>query len=843
VRHIQQANPLVLLPYTDVLRDEAYSRLNSSQRAAHGQYFTPSQIADFMASLLMKRPVHIRLLDAGAGVGALTAAAINEICSWDQYPSSIHVTAYEIDPVLVEHLQLTLNLCAEMCQRRVIHFSYEIVQRDFIESAVEMLQGGTLFEQRSTNFNIIILNPPYHKINSSLPTRRLLRMVGIETTNLYSAFVWLSMLLLEDLGEIVAITPRSFCNGSYFKSYREALLNVLSIKRIHIFNSRTSAFAVDSILQENIIFHGVKEKDRSSVLITSSDGLDDEYMTVRNVKYNQIIQPGDINKFIRIVADDLGFEIDKMMNNLIGDIDDMNMTISTGRVVEFRAKHLLKRLSDEETFPVIYPAHLRNGRVVWPNNDGKKYNGIITSIGSEDLLVPTGFYVLVKRLSAKEEKRRIVAALYDPKITAAKKIGFENHLNYYHIDGCGLPEDVAKGLVVFLNSTLVDQYFRQFNGHTQVNATDLRNIRYPSIEQLIALGSRITTELPSQDELDQIVQEGLNLMADSQSLFDPIQAKKRIAEALVTLKALNVPNAQQNDRSALTLLALLNLKSVTPWNEAANPLLGITEMMEYFRLNYGVAYAPNTRETVRRETVHQFVELGLVRLNPDDPSRPPNSPKTRYQIEENAFLLLKTFGTTEWDKNLVVYLENAESIRHLHARERAMSRIPVTLPDGREIFLSGGGQNTLIKAIIEEFCPRFTPGGIVVYLGDAGQKLRGDELEYLRGLGVDLDPHGKIPDVIVHVTDRNWLVLIEAVTSHGPVNIKRLSELRRQFQASTAPLVFVTAFATRKAMVSYLADIAWETEVWIADAPSHLIHFNGDRFLGPHDHSEDPIEV
>ena len=687
MRHIQQAHPLALLPYTDALRDEAYSRLDPAKRAARGQYFTPSQTADFMASLLIKRPAQIRLLDPGAGVGALTAAAINEICAWDEQPSSIHVTAYEIDPVLVEHLRLTLDLCADTCLRRAILFTYEIVQRDFIESAVEMLQGGTLFEQRSTSFNIAILNPPYHKINSSSPARRLLRMAGIETTNLYAAFVWLSMLLLDDSGEIVAITPRSFCNGSYFKPYRDALLDLLSIKRMHIFNSRTATFNVDSILQENVIVYGVKDKNKSSVMITSSDGLDDGSMTVREVDYDQLVQPDDPNKFIRLVADDLGSRIEKMMQRLSDDIKSLGIVVSTGRVVEFRAQHLLRSTSDEETVPLIYPRHVRNGRIVWPDYNPKKYNALALAAGSDELLVPSGFYVLVKRLTAKEERRRIVAALYEPQALSAMKIGFENHLNYYHINGGGLPEYVAKGLVAFLNSTLVDQYFRQFNGHTQVNATDLRNIRYPGLEQLVALGRRITNEFPGQDELDRMIQEELDLMADSQSAFDPIQAKKKMLEAQDVLKALNVPTAQQNDRSALTLLAILNLKADTTWNEASNPLMGITEMMDYFRLNYGVAYAPNTRETVRRETVHQFVELGLVRLNPDNPSRPPNSPNTRYQIEDNAFLVLKTFGTTEWERNLAVYLENAKSIRQLHARERAMSLIPVTLPDGREVLL------------------------------------------------------------------------------------------------------------------------------------------------------------
>jgi hypothetical protein len=310
---------------------------------------------------------------------------------------------------------------------------------------------------------------------------------------------------------------------------------------------------------------------------------------------------------------------------------------------------------------------------------------------------------------------------------------------------------------------------------------------------------------------------------------------KRVDEALDILTALNVPRAQQNERSALTLLALLGVTSRTAWREAEAPMLGITEMMSVFRDQFGKAYAPNTRETVRRFTVHQFVQIRLVMANPDDPRRPVNSPDNRYQVAPTLLKLARTYGSTAWKASLAAFLATADALGRLQPKERGMALLPVKLPSGMKVSLTAGGQNELVKKIIEGFCPRFTPGGIIAYLGDTGQKQRHVEAGYLEGLGVELDEHGKMPDVVVHLEEKDWLVLIEAVTSHGPIGLKRHNELKTLFGAARAGLVFVTAFLTRRAMTKYLGDIAWETEVWIAEAPSHIIHFNGERFLGPYE--------
>ena len=312
------------------------------------------------------------------------------------------------------------------------------------------------------------------------------------------------------------------------------------------------------------------------------------------------------------------------------------------------------------------------------------------------------------------------------------------------------------------------------------------------------------------------------------------QVTQRIEQAKAILRDLGLPTAQQNERSALTLLALLNLKPDTPWRQASNPLLGITPIMEFMANNYKKIYAPNTRETIRRHTVHQFVEAGIIIPNPDKPSRPPNSPKTVYQIEDSTLELLRTYETEEWAESLRIYLSSCQTLQKIYAQEREMRQISLTIAPGKTISLSPGGQNVLIEKIIYEFCPLFTPAGKVIYVGDTAKKWAYFDRDYLQNLAVSVDAHGKMPDVLVHFFEKNWLILIEAVTSHGPVNPKRHNELKKLFKDSKAGLVFVTAFLTRKEMVKYLNEIAWETEVWLAESPTHLIHFNGQRFLGPY---------
>jgi hypothetical protein len=300
------------------------------------------------------------------------------------------------------------------------------------------------------------------------------------------------------------------------------------------------------------------------------------------------------------------------------------------------------------------------------------------------------------------------------------------------------------------------------------------------------------------------------------------------------LTSLGLPRAQQNERSALCLLALLDLRPGRKWAAAQNPLMGIAPIMDWIRDHYKKTYAPNTRETVRRQTMHQFVAAGIALYNPDKPGRPVNSPAAVYQIEPSALKLLRSFGAKAWRHNLTSYLAGRQTLAAQYAHARKQNLVPVQIAPGKEIALTPGEHSELIRAIIEEFAARFVPGGVLIYAGDTGDKWGYFDAVLLSKLGVEIDPHGKMADVVLYYPERNWLLLVESVTSHGPVDGKRHAELSRLFSGSSAGLVYVTAFPNRAIMARYLGDIAWETEVWVADAPSHLIHFNGERFLGPH---------
>ena len=826
----------MLLDSVEFFRLDANRRLDPERRADFGQYMTPPATARLMASMFGATQSLVTLLDAGAGVGSLTAAFVSEVCSRSMKPKTIHATAYEIDPELARYLSDTLKQCHKTCETAGVGFEYELIEKDFIDDGVALLRNEMFASVH--RFNCAILNPPYKKINSDSATREALREIGVETSNLYTGFLSVVLRLLDDGGELVAITPRSFCSGMYFKPFRKILLETLSLRRIHVFDSRQIAFKGDSVLQENVIFNGVKgEHVGKTVTVSSSAGPEDEYVTRREVPNEQLVQPTDPEFYIHIVPDELGASVAERLGSLQFALKDLQVEVSTGRVVDFRATDFLREHPTSKTVPLIYPRNFEDGYIRWPKPFGNKPHALAVLDGVQELLVPKGVYVLVKRFSSKEEKRRVVAAIYDPKRIDAGHVGFENHTNYYHRDGGGLPLWLAKGLAVFLNSSLVDMYFRQFSGHTQVNATDLRNFRYPTLLQLEELGSHVGEEFPKQETIDALLEGVLNL-ADAPSGKNAVEAKKKIEEAMTILKALGLPRDQQNERSALTLLSLLDLKPDISWAQAKDPLIGITPMMNFFSGHYGKTYAPNSRETVRRQTIHQFLDAGIVSINPDEPERPTNSGKTVYQIEAGLLKLLRTFGTSEWEKGLKTHLSSIETLKKKYAQEREMKRIPIEVAPGKIITLSPGGQNILVEKIVDDFCQVFTPGARMVYVGDTDEKFAYYDEALLKSLGVTIESHGKMTDVVVYHKEKNWLVLIEAVTSHGPVNPKRMVELKRLFKGTKSGLVFVTAFLDRAAMLRYLDEISWETEVWVAESPTHLIHFNGERFLGPYEETK-----
>jgi adenine-specific DNA-methyltransferase len=331
-----------------------------------GQFLTPNPVAEFMASLVEIHRSEVRLLDAGAGAGALSAALVGRLCREPRKPKRISLTAYEIDAAQIEPLRARLDDCRSECERAGISFSATVLNEDFIAAAVPLVRGD-LFASESPRFNTAIINPPYRKIRSDSSTRLLLRSAGIETSNLYAGFVALVTRLLERSGELVAITPRSFCNGPYFKPFREDLLEAMSLRRLHVFESRSAAFSGDAVLQENIIFHAVKGAPKPKhVIISSSSGASGDPVAERAVEYREVVSPDDAEQFIHLVEGGTQDNARAVMGRLSASLPTLGLSVSTGRVVDFRAKEFLRQQPGRDTAPLIYPCHFNGGFVHWP---------------------------------------------------------------------------------------------------------------------------------------------------------------------------------------------------------------------------------------------------------------------------------------------------------------------------------------------------------------------------------------------------------------------------------------------------------------------------------------------
>lgn len=466
---------LEILSQAERVRREVAPRTDQAHKAAFGQFMTPASVARFMASLFPPSTLQTcRLLDPGAGVGALSCAFLHRWVEGDGFDfGTVEATAYEIDTTLRAHLAQHLAGYRNVTPR--------IIAGDYIELATaESLQGP--------GFTHAILNPPYKKINSHSAHRLALRSVGIETVNLYSAFVALAVAQAAPGGQIVAIIPRSFCNGPYYRPFRDFILERAALRHMHLFASRSKAFKDDDVLQENIIIRLERGGRQGPVTVTTST--DDTFADLARHEhpFARIVFPDDPERFIHVPTspEKDALELSGAVRSTLADV---GVKVSTGPVVDFRLKEHLRAMPERGTVPLLYPGHFNGSGTTWPIEGAKKPNAIVRDDESEKWLYPNGFYCVVRRFSSKEEKRRVVASVVEPGAFGnAPMLGFENHLNVFHENKRGMPKALAHGLALFLNTTAVDEHFRRFNGHTQVNATDLKTMKYPSREVLIQLG-------------------------------------------------------------------------------------------------------------------------------------------------------------------------------------------------------------------------------------------------------------------------------------------------------------------------------------------------------------------
>jgi adenine-specific DNA-methyltransferase len=486
----------VMLEQMDTKRIIRSQNTSKQHKTLLGQYLTPASVANYMASLIdFSSFDEISILDPGAGQGALGISAIEYIKKSDP-TKIISLDAYEIDKTIIDELSKNLESISA-----IHHIQYQVFKDDFIESSVYKIGWNV-----QNKYSHIIMNPPYKKLSSGSMQHKLLGDVGINTVNYYSAFIWLALKMLQPNGQVIAIIPRSFCNGPYYKPFREYILQNVSLEHIHIFESRKQAFIDDDVLQENVIFvFRNSKKIRNTKISWSSNSIMSDYNEISQPK-DSIVKKEDKQLFFNIPIDG-NCKDRNICPNFFSTINDLGLSVSTGPIVDFRLKDELLDCISDNSVPLFYPIHFKDYRLLWPQIS-KRANAINKSEYLDKNVFPKGNYVVIRRFSSKEENHRIVASLISENDIQYPQYTFENHLNVIHDHKLGLSLYIALGLIVYLNSNYVDSEFRKFSGHTQVNATDIKNMLFPSIDELKTMG-KILESYDSWSNFDKILEDVL----------------------------------------------------------------------------------------------------------------------------------------------------------------------------------------------------------------------------------------------------------------------------------------------------------------------------------------------
>ncbi|MCB0211312.1 MAG: N-6 DNA methylase [Anaerolineae bacterium] len=846
-----------LLSYSLELGQNILSQRSDKQRKIQGQFLTPIPVARFMAKHLGEVNSSSRVLDPAIGSGVLVCALLEQIVARNQ-SCEIWLDGYETDDELCQAAKKVVTLAQERSAKYGVIVHSCIQNSDFILDNVPAYQPHLLLAEgptppgAQTLYDYIISNPPYFKLNSKDRRAEVATGQIKGHTNIYTLFLALSATKLAPQGKACFIVPRSFCSGAYFSALRQELIEKTAPYALHLFESREAAFKDDAVLQENIIISFAKKKsDRAYPTptghfnISTSKGTADleNSLLYREVSLGKFLGKKNGSLFFRLPVGELDEQIIDIIDGWPESLNQLGLNVSTGPVVPFRSR---SNLTDKEAVklgkavPLLWMHNVKRQKVDWPALNGSKPQGLYLSEEGKLLSTPTSNYVLLRRFSAKEEPRRLIAAPFlTDEFSHYGTIGLENHLNYIYRKRGQLSRPEVVGLAALLNSALIDRYFRITNGNTQVNATEIRALPLPPLEVIQTIGQALlkfdTTD--QEPNLEPIVFTTLRNLGFVPQDFPAIRETRftmgKIQEAQDVLKSLGLPANQQNEMSALTLLVMAQLSESTPWEEAKRQSVRIHDILLAMKDLYDRDYAENTRETVRRQVIHQFVQAGLVLRNPDDPRLPTNSPRTHYALSDAALATIRTYQTDNWTQSVQAFNENKGALLELYQKRRQHHRVPLTLANGEEYHLSPGRHNELQVAIIEEFGPRFAPGATLLYLGDTENKMLIFDKPSLEQLGIPTSNHDKLPDILLYDSQRNWLFLIEAVTSHGPVSPKRYVELETMLEQSSVGRIYVSAFLDFATFRGFLSEIAWETEVWLAEMPDHLIHFNGDRFLGP----------
>ncbi len=487
--------------YADRVGEWYVSRKSTRHRKDHGLYLTPVPVADFMAARIPSSAERVRVLDPAAGAGVLCCSAIESLVSRDPVPEHIEVVAFEIDKDLIEPLQAVLTYLVNWVRRsRDLKVDVRVEAADFVLANAESLGAANdLFTTgpRDPDFDVVISNPPYFKIGKGDPRALAASSVVHGQPNIYALFMAVSAMLLRDGGSFVFIVPRSFASGPYFRRFRSVFFDQIRPAEIHLFESRRAAFRRDDVLQESVIFTGLREPNwhcsdtAFSIAVSASAGVDDlGHADQRTVPAAGILDVTSSGRVLRLSPDERVDEIITLVDSWPNTLQSLGLNISTGRVVPFRAESLIRKSGAVPAthVPLLWMNHVRAMRTTWPLNRHKPE--YIAQSGAGSLLLPNRNYVLLRRFSAKEEPRRLTAAPYLADDLTTPAVGFENHLNYIHRPGGALSADETWGLAALFNSELLDTYFRAMSGNTQVSATEIRAMPLPPRETIRALGKQ-----------------------------------------------------------------------------------------------------------------------------------------------------------------------------------------------------------------------------------------------------------------------------------------------------------------------------------------------------------------
>jgi len=777
------------------------------KRKEIGQFFTSLETAQYMASMFdIPNKKELLILDPGSGSGILSAALIDRLQNEDSV-ERISLTCYETSEDILPILKANLEFMQNNSKKPL---EYKVIEENYITSQTDDFNEDLCANANPVKYDFIIGNPPYKKIAKNAVEALAMPVVCYGAPNMYFLFAAMSLFNLDIQGEMVYIIPRSWTSGAYFKAFREYFLTEGTLSQVHLFVSRDKVFDNESVLQETIIIKLNKSNNRGTIKITSTNSNKDFHnINTIEVPYETIVFGAD--RYVYLVTTNDELKVLQTLEKWKDTLPSLGLKMKTGLTVDFRSREYLRNEQGEGIVPLFYSQHIQDGKVVFPIQKEDEY--IITE--RKGFIQRNKNYLLVKRFTAKEEKRRLQCGIYlASTLPNYEYVSTQNKVNFIESIEKDMSDELVYGLFVLFNSTLYDLYYRILNGSTQVNSTEINSMPVPPLVQIEQLGKELIEMNDLSVEMCDRILGGL-LMS-------------RIDEARAFLEAIGMPKAQQADLCCYSLLAMTGVTPDTAWKDATNDWIRIHDIMQYTSQYYGVTYAENSRETFRKQAMHHFRSAALT----EDNGKATNSPNYRYRITEETLELIQCIGSSEWDAKLAEFKENHTSLVDTYASKKVMEKMPVKI-NGEDFTFSPGSHNKLQKLIIEEFAPRFAPNSECLYVGDTIAKDLVKNVDRLKALGFEITLHDKMPDVVLYREDKDWIYFIESVTSVGPMDPKRIMEINEMTTGVSSGKIYATAFLDFKTYKKFSEALAWETEVWIADMPEHMLHLNGDKFLGP----------